>query len=223
MHFSRLPLLYYTRNLIHKLKLTRQSSAKFCKLVRSTRIPVAIVVAIVFRASIEITYPSRAWARIKANSPARICDRATSFIYASTIFINATTATTSSRKHFARRVKFCSPSFNPFIGGRARALSHNSPVTKLNLLVANMMENGYANTAECSGVASLPHSLSLRRRASKIKTKRTGQGEIFKLLRPNFNLCTLSLSRIYLNILINGARVDKTRICAKENKSPVSK
>lgn len=36
---------------------------------------------------------------------------------------------------------------------RARTVSRNSSVTKLNLLVANMMENGYANIAEFSSVS----------------------------------------------------------------------
>jgi len=80
------------------------------------------------------------------------------------------------------RVKFCchSPSLNSFISGWARAVSRNSPVTKLNLFVANVMENGYANIAKFSSVASLPcefaNVLALvettQRYASKIKKKK---------------------------------------------------
>lgn len=164
-------LLYYACNLIHRLKLTRQSSAKFCKLVRSTRIPVVIVVAIVFRASIEITYPPRAWIRIKVNSLARICfpafrDRALYLCISRRFYKRVMTTPGDEFAQTFRetwsRVKFCyhSPSLNPFIGGRAHAVSRNSRVTKLNLLIENVMENGYANTTEFNSVAPLPCALT---------------------------------------------------------------
>lgn len=69
MHFCNLLLHCYARNSIRELKLTRQSSAKFCELPRSTRIPVAIAIGISHLKSLEITYSPRA----RANERACLC------------------------------------------------------------------------------------------------------------------------------------------------------
>lgn len=72
------------------------------------------------------------------------------------------TTTLNSRKHFAKRdLKrnfVATPLRLTCLSTSERALYfvYNSHITKLNLLLANVMENGYANIAEFSSARLFP-------------------------------------------------------------------
>lgn len=81
-----------------------------------------------------------------------------------------------SRKHFTRRdIKqnfAVSPVCLTRLSTSKRAIYLITRGTELNLLVANVMEDGYANTAEFSSVAPLP-CMYTRKCTAFIKTTRT--------------------------------------------------
>lgn len=170
---------------------------------------------IVFSASIEITYPLRAWTRIKVNfasPPPPSLSASVSVLYNSLFIYLSTILQTQyvscwwwdraniSWNVISDEILLLLPFvLNPFIGGRARALYLVilARAAELNLLVGNVMENGYANIAEFSSVAPLPctlrNALSLSSKGRKRARTKIIQEEIrTKLLWRKFNLKVLS-------------------------------